>query len=278
MTTKPLKDCLALVTGASRGVGKGIALELGMAGATVIVTGRSRKGKTTEHLPGSIDETAGAITKAGGKGIPLKCDHTKDNDVANLAKHIQKKFGRLDVLVNNVWGGYENYKEELFNLPFWKQPVWRWDKMFNSGVRAHYTASRALSPLLLKSAKPLIVNISFGDRNKFLGDVQYDLAKYTVTRLGFALSEKLKKDSVTAITVFPGFCRTERVLQGASKKALKQTHSPRYVGRAIVHLYQDKNLHKKTGQAFKVADLGKRYGFTDIDGTTPAPFCLPDEE
>lgn len=273
-----LTDTISLVTGASRGVGRGIAHELGIAGATVYITGRSRSGEqTTDNLPGTIDETADLVTNSGGKGIAIECDHTNDSDVDKLANTIKQKHGKLDLLVNNVWGGYEQYDSEVWELPVWEQPIWRWDKMFQTGVRAHYTTTRAVLPLLLESSKAVIMNISFGDKGKFLGDVQYDVAKYAVTRLGTALAAKLKEYEITALTVYPGFTATERVKKSISKQELNQTHTPRFVGRAVVELALDSNISKKTGQVFKVGDLGIEYGFTDVDGRQPTPFELSDE-
>lgn len=270
-----LNGRIALVTGASRGVGLGIAHELGIAGATVFVTGRSRdQGTRTDDLPGTIDETARIVTQAGGKGIAVETDHTKPESVDRLAKFIREQSGRLDLLVNNVWGGYEQYDAEAFSLPLWEQPISRWDKMFETGVRAHYLTSRAVVPLLLKGADAMIVNISFGDEDRFLGDVQYDLAKYSVTRLGFALSESLAARGIVSLTVYPGLTRTERVASGASQAVLEKSHSPRFVGRAVVALAGDENVADKTGGAFKVGDLGIEYAFTDIDGKQPVPFSL----
>lgn len=272
-----LHGAVALVTGASRGVGRGIAHELGMAGATVFVTGRSREGDpTTDALPGTIDETASLVTASGGRGVAVECDHTDDEAVQALAGRIGSKCERLDLLVNNVWGGYEQYEAALWELPVAEQPVWRWDKMMTTGVRAHYTTTRAVLPLLLASPKPLIVNISFGDEGKFLGDVQYDVAKAAVTRLGFALARKLKPEGVTALTVYPGFTRTERVERGASKEELAGTHTPRFVGRAIVALSEDPAVMDRTGQPWKVGDLAREYGFKDIDGSQPEPYSIPE--
>ena len=149
--------------------------------------------------------------------------------------------------------------------------------MFQTGVRAHYTTSRAIVSLMVKSERPLMINISFGDEGKFLGDVQYDVAKAAVTRLGFALSKKLKKRRFTVLTVYPGFTRTERVESGASKEELSQTHSPRFVGRAIVALALDPQVNQRNGRTFKVGQLGIEYGFKDIDGSQPKPFCIPAE-
>lgn len=268
-------DTVALVTGGSRGVGRGIAHELGLAGATVFVTGRSRDGASrTDALPGTIDETASLVTTSGGQGVAVECDHTDDEAVRALADRIGSEYDRLDLLVNNVWGGYEQYDATLWELPVEDQPITRWDKMMTTGVRAHYTTTRAVIPLLMASSKSLIVNISFGDEDKFLGDVQYDVAKAAVTRLGFALACKLKPQGVTALTVYPGFTRTERVERGASKEELASTHTPRFVGRAIVALAADPAVMDRTGGAFKVGQLAREYGFKDVDGSQPKPFSI----
>lgn len=275
-----LNGAIALVTGASRGIGRGIAHELGRAGATVYVTGRSQAGRaTTDDMPGTIDETARLVNEAGGHGVAVACDHTDDAAVDALAQRIQGEQERVDLLVNNVWGGYEQYDARLFEMPLWEQPVWRWDKMFATGVRAHYTTSRVIAPLMQASERPLIVNISAGDDGKFLGDVQYDVVKAADNRLGFALAQKLNPLGIVALTVHPGFTRTERVVaEEPPPEAMAQTHSPRFVGRAIVALATDPDVMQRTGGVFKVGDLGLEYGFTDIDGTQPEPFTLPEVE
>jgi NAD(P)-dependent dehydrogenase (short-subunit alcohol dehydrogenase family) len=266
-------------------VGRGIAHELGIAGATVFVTGRSRRGDTTDGLPGTVDRTARLVTEAGGRGVAIVCDHTKDTDVRALAERIDRDAGRLDIVVNNVWGGYEQYDARLFELPVWDQPLWRWDKMFASGVRAHYTTSRATLPLLLRSDRPLLINISAGDRGRFLGDVQYDVAKAAIDRLAFALARRHRDDGLTALTLHPGFTRTERVesefeaadMDDADRVAAYDTmHSPRFVGRAVVALATDPAVAERSGGAFRVGDLGIDLEFTDIDGSQPEPFEIPD--
>lgn len=281
---RPLVDRVALVTGASRGVGRGIAHELGVAGATVYVTGRSRLGNTTDGLPGTVEETARLVTEAGGRGVAIVCDHTRDTEVRALAERIDTESHRLDLLVNNVWGGYEDYDARLFQLPVWEQPIWRWDKMFETGVRAHYTTTRATLPLLLESERPLIVNISAGDRGRFLGDVQYDVAKAAIDRLAFALARRHREEGLIAFTLHPGFTRTERVdsafegdqvSEDARDQMHTDTHSPRFVGRAVVALTQDPNVERASGSAYRVGDLARELGFTDVDGSQPEPFELP---
>ncbi len=270
-----MKTRIALVTGASRGIGLGIAHELGLAGATVFVTGRSNhRDGATENLPGTVEATAALVTEAGGRGIPVVCDHTSEADTERLAREIAEAYGRLDLLVNNVWGGYENYDHNHFFMSAAEQPVWRWDKMMATGPRAHYLTSRCFLPLLLQSDRPLLVNISAGDAGKFLSDVQYDVAKYAVTRLAFALHARHRDDGLTALTVYPGFTRTERVEAEAPPEALSQTHSPRFVGRCVVALYADPNFKEKGGQAFRVGDLGEEYHLVDIDGKKVTPFSL----
>lgn len=275
---------IVLVTGGSRGVGRGIAHELGVAGATVYVTGRSRLGDTTDGLPGTVDGTARQVTEAGGRGIAVVCDHTKDTDVRALIDRIRADEGRLDLLVNNVWGGYEKYDAELFELPVWEQPLWRWDKMFEAGVRAHYTTSRAALPLLLESDRPLLINISAGDRGRFLGDVQYDVAKAAVDRLAFALARRHRREGLVALTLHPGFTRTERVESAleepgvdtpTKEESYARTHSARFVGRAVVALALDPEVGERSGGAFRVGDLGLEMKFTDVDGSQPEPFELP---
>ncbi|WP_435319146.1 SDR family NAD(P)-dependent oxidoreductase [Haloarchaeobius sp. TZWSO28] len=274
---RDLSDTVALVTGASRGVGRGIAEELGAAGATVYVTGRSVADDTTEDMPGTVTETATLVTEAGGKGIAVECDHTDDSAVEALFDRIEDDHGRLDLLVNNVWGGYEGH-DETFGYPFWKQPIDRWDRMFDAGVRAHFTTSRLAAPLMRAQQDGLIVGISAGDGEKFRGSVPYDVAKTAVDRLHQGMAYELEPDGVTSLVVYPGFTRTERVVSSfdsVGEELPEGTHSPEFVGRAVVALAADEDVFSKTGGIFKVGDLAREYDFTDTDGSQPDPYDLP---
>ncbi len=275
--TLPLENRIALVTGASRGIGLGIAHELGLAGATVYVTGRSRRGRpTVDDMPGTIDDSADLVTASGGTGIAVECDHTDPAAVEALAARIASEQERLDLLVHAAWGGYEQYDAAMFAKPVEDQPLWRWQRMMGTGVTAQYDTTRALAPLLLAAPRGLVVHISAGDGGKFLHDVQYDVAKAAVDRLGFAFARRWRAERATAVVIHPGFTRTERVLAAAPAEAIAFTHSPRYVGRAVVALAADPDVKRHGGLVFKVADLGRTYDFADIDGTRPEPFVIPD--
>ena len=270
-----LQGKVALVTGASRGVGRGIAHELGVAGATVYVTGRSvSDDATTEDLGGSVNSTAALVTQSGGIGIPVLCDHTRDDAVLALFERIRREQGQLDILVNNVWGGYEDFDAADFGAPFWEQPMWRWELMFDAGVRAHYTASRLAASLMIPRKQGLIVNISSGDEGKYRGQVMYDVAKAAVDRMAFAMALELRQHSIAALAIYPGLTRTERVKRFASAEELTNSESPRYAGRAVVALASDSALMERNGGAYKTGELAQDYGFTDIDGTQPPPFSF----
>ena len=270
-----LRGKVALVTGASRGIGRGIAHELGIAEATVYVSGRSvSEAETTEDLGGDVSSAAVLVAQAGGIGIPVRCDHTLDDNVEALFGRIRREQGRLDILVNNVWGGYERFDDADFGAPFWEQPMWRWDLMFAAGVRAHYTASRLAAPLMIPQKRGLIVNISSGDEGKYRGQVLYDTAKAAVDRMAFAIAQELRQHGIAALALYPGLTRTERVKRFASAEELADSESPRYAGRAVVALATDINVIRRSGGAYKTGTLAREYGFTDIDGKQPPPFTF----
>ncbi|MDP9891990.1 NAD(P)-dependent dehydrogenase (short-subunit alcohol dehydrogenase family) [Variovorax boronicumulans] len=283
---RPLKDCIAVVTGASRGAGRGIAMELGTAGATVYVTGRSTRAQPADTygqllalsdmptVPGSIDDTADEVTRMGGRGIAVRCDHTREEDVKALFAQVEREAGRIDLLVNNAWGGHETFTG-VFDAPFWEHPLANWDSMFDRGVRNHLVASRFVAPLMVRQKRGLIVTTTFWDRGRYMkGNLFYDLAKASMTRLAFGMAEELKPHGVASVAVSPGWMRTEFVLAGhktdeahwQERPALARTESPRYLGRAVAALAGDPQVVEKTGEVLRVADLAKAYGFTDIDG------------
>ena len=270
-----LRGRIALVTGASRGIGRGIAHELGAAGAIVYVSGRSvSDDETTEQLGGNVNSTAALVTESGGTGIAVRCDHTNDSEVEALYERIRREKGRLDILVNNVWGGYEQYDDEEFSTPFWEQPMSRWSLMFDTGVRAHYVASCLAVPLMLPQTNGLIINISAGDEGKYRGWVMYDTAKEAVDRMAFALAQELQPHGITALALYPGLTRTERVERHSTPEELAYSESPRYAGRAIVALATDHDVMRRSGGTFKTGELAREYGFADVDGTQPPPFTF----
>jgi len=271
-----LRGRVAVVTGASRGVGKGIALALGEAGATVYVTGRSDEGGTTEGLPGTVQDTAAAVTHRGGQGIPVRCDHTADAEVEAVFARLKQEQGRLDVLVNNVWGGYEQFDWSRFAAPFWEQPLRHWSGMFESGVRAQLVATRLAVPLMLANRRGLIVHTTAWDRDKYLGNLFYDLAKAAVNRMAFGMARELQAHQIAVVALAPGFVGTERVLAAfaGAGRVPDNLESPEYSGRAVVALAHDANVIAKSGRVLTVGQLAREYEFTDIDGRQLPPFQI----
>ncbi len=272
-----LSGKVAVVTGASRGVGRGIALALGAAGATVYVTGRStRDGARTEGLPGTVDDTAEEVTERGGKGIAVRCDHGAAADNEALAARVQADHGKLDLLVNNAWGGYERSSEVRFDAPFWDQPMWRYE-LFETSLRAQYDVTRRLVPLMLPQQSGLVVGISFSDGDIYLGQVGYDVFKSASDRMCRGFAADLRKKGVAALSLHPGFVRTERVetaWAAMGEGPASVVHSPEYVGRAIAALLADPELMERTGQVLSTGDLAVQYGFADVDGRQPPAFRL----
>jgi len=293
MVQGSLEGMVAVVTGATRGAGRGIALELGSAGATVYVTGRSTRRTPApgyekfleqldlEQAPGTIEDTAEEVGARGGRGIPVQCDHTNEEDVAALFRQVENESGTLDLLVNNAWGAHSR---QIENAPFWEPPMEHWDGMFHAGVRNHILASRYAAPLMIRRKKGLIITVTFWDRDRYTGNLFYDLAKSAMTRLSSDMAKDLHDYNVSSIAVSPGWMRTEFVLRTFRTDearwrdipALESTESPHYVGRAVVALAGDSDVFRKSGRVFRVGDLAQEYGFTDIDGRSIPPFEIPE--
>jgi len=261
---KNLDGKVAIVTGATRGVGKGIALELAEAGATVYATGRT------------IVETELATTE---RLIPVRCDHSRDSDVEAVFQRITNEQDHLDILVNSVWGGYENMVENnefTWMLPFWKQPFWRWDAMFAAGVRAYYVASAHAARTMVEQRGGLIVNISFWAAQKYLSNVAYGVSKAATDKLTADMAHELRDHKVAVVSLYPGLVRTEKVMEAAAFLDLSNSESPQFIGRAVAALASDSNISEKSGRILVAAALAQEYDFTDIDGKQPRPLTLND--
>jgi dehydrogenase/reductase SDR family member 1 len=255
---------VALVTGATCGVGKGVALELAERGAVVYATGRS-----------ITEETFAASARI----IPAPCDHTHDREVESVFQQVSKEQGRLDILVNNVWGGYEKMIEDgqfTWARPFWQQPLWRWDAMFAAGVRAHYVASAHAARMMVAQRSGLIVNISFWAAQKHIGNVAYGVSKAATDKLTADMAHELREHNVAVVSLYPGLVRTEKVMAAADFLDLSNSESPQFIGRAIGALATDPKIMERAGCVLVAAALAREYGFTDIDGKQPRPLTLED--
>ena len=275
-----LSGKVAVVTGASRGVGKGIALGLGESGATVYVTGRTIKDKSDAgKLGGNVYATAEEVTAIGGKGIGIRCDHTNDAETEAAFKRIAKESKKIDILVNNAWAGYENMREGnkfTYLKPFWEQPFWRWDAMFQAGVRAAYISSAFAARLMTKKKTGLIVNISFWAAQVYLGNTQYGASKAAVDKMSEYMAHELKKFNVAVVSLYPGLVRTESVLKNAKHFDMSNSESPQFIGRVVAALARDPKIMKKSGKVLVAAQEALEYGVQDIDGKQPRPLTLKD--
>lgn len=260
-----LQDCVCIVTGASRGVGKGIALGLGEARAIVYVTGRS---ESTGALPGTIGETAEAVTALGGRGIAVRCDHAVDADVETLFARVLADHGRIDVLVNNAFA----VPEGRIAGPFWELPISQWDEMHRVGLRSHYVAAWHAARPMIAQKKGLIVNVSsFGAKIQAVS-VAYGVGKAGVDRMSRDMGRELAPHGITAVSIWPGIVKTERLLLEPERLGFDPTkngESPHFSGRAVACLAADPKAIEQAGEALVVAELAERYGFTDLDGSRP---------
>lgn len=263
-----LRGKIALVTGASRGAGKGIALVLGERGATVYVTGRSVRGRpTTLGRPGTIDETAAEVAARGGTSIAIRCDHTVDAEVDEVFRRIRTEQGRLDLLVNNAWSGYEISPDS--DLSFWDIEWRHWDLMFTGGLRAAAYAARVAAPLMIEAGRGLIVNLTWVlDRPH--GHAFYEVVKNATNKMTEQFADDLRPYGVACVAVSPGFMRLERMNLPPEVAAL--TESAEFPGRAIAALAADDNVLAKSGQVLTTPALASEYGFTDVDGTCVSRF------
>ncbi|HEY3502597.1 MAG TPA: SDR family oxidoreductase [Actinocatenispora sp.] len=275
--TTPLRGRVALVTGGTRGGGRGVAVELGAAGATVYVTGRStRDARSPLDRPETIEETAERVTAAGGHGIPVRVDHAVPGEVRALTDRIETDHGGLDLLVNGVWGGDP--------LTDWEHPLWEQDldtglRLVRNAVETHIVTSRYALPLLIARGRGLVVEVTDGNTARYRGSFFYDLAKSSVIRLAVAQAAELRPYGVAAVALTPGFLRSEAVLEhfGVTEQTWRSTNdpafarseSPAYLGRAVVALAADPDIMARTGRALSTPQLQRAYGFTDADGTRP---------
>jgi NAD(P)-dependent dehydrogenase (short-subunit alcohol dehydrogenase family) len=282
--TRPLDGKVALVTGATRGAGRGTAVALGDAGATVYCTGRSTAERRSEYdRPETIEETAELVADAGGVGIPAAVDHLQPGQVEALVERIDAESGRLDVLVNDIWGG-----EKLFE---WDTPVWEHDlenglRMLRLAIDTHLITSHFALPLLIRNPGGLVVEMTDGTQEynaeHYRNSVFYDLAKTAVIRLAYAQSVELAPHGCTAVALTPGWLRSEMMLDnyGVTEENWRDgaainphfaaiSESPQFVGRAVAALAADPDLQRRNGGSFSSGGLAREYGFTDVDGSQP---------
>ena len=280
---KSLDGKVALVAGATRGAGRGIAIELGAAGATVYVTGRTTRNQTSEYgRPETIEETAELVSRAGGAGVAVQVDHLVADQVAALVARIRNEHGRLDVLVNDVWGG-----EKLFE---WDKPVWDHDlqnglRLLRLAIDTHLITAHHALPLMIERPGGLLVEMTDGtadyNAEHYRINPFYDLAKVSVIRMAWAHAKDLARHGATSVSLTPGWLRSEMMLEafGVTEANWRDAteriphfaiaESPRFVGRAVVALAADSERARWNGQSLSSGDLAKVYGFTDTDGSRP---------
>lgn len=277
---KALRGKIAVVAGASRGCGRGIAMALGEAGATVFVTGRTTRGgpPPVDGAPGTVEDTAAEVTERGGQGIAVRLDHTDAAQVRQFFGRVRESHGRLDLLVSAVWGGNERYLDPVWKQAFWEQPSQAWGEFLDAGPRAFWLAAREAAALIANSGGGLMVAISEPVTTQFEGQqpalIQtfQDLAHHAINQLIRTLAADARSAGIAIVGLLPGFMRTERVQMHLPDEESRQrfrydlSESPEYAGRAVAALLADREVVRKSGQLLYVADLAEEYGFTDVDG------------
>jgi NAD(P)-dependent dehydrogenase (short-subunit alcohol dehydrogenase family) len=282
--SEELRERIALVAGGTRGAGRGIAIELGAAGATVYVTGRTtRDAPSPMNRPETVEETADMVSDAGGEGIAVRVDHSQPDEVAALIRRIDSEQGRLDVLVNDIWGG-----DRFID---WGKRFWDHDLQgiyaLRQAIDTHIITSRYAVPLMLNGTGGLLVEVTDGTGEEgYRGNLYYDLAKYGVVRLARGEAHELRDRGIVVVCLSPGFLRSEEMLDifGVSEdnwrdgtsddKSTDRGHfgsseTPRYIGRAVAALAADPDVRRYHGRALTSGALAQEYGFTDLDGTQP---------
>jgi NAD(P)-dependent dehydrogenase (short-subunit alcohol dehydrogenase family) len=279
----PLEGRVALVAGATRGGGRGIAVALGEAGATVYATGRTTRRRRSEiDRPETIEDTAELVTAAGGQGIAVGVDHLEPGQVARLVERIDSEQGRLDLLVNDVWGSEHLFK---FDTPLWEHDLDNGLRLLRLAIHTHLITSHHALPLLIREPGGLLVEVTDGtaeyNADHYRVNAFYDLAKASVIRMAWGLARELEEHGATAVAVTPGWMRSELMLEhhGVSEEnwrdAVARTphfcisETPRFVGRAVAALAADRDRGRWNGQSLSSGGLAQVYGFTDLDGTRP---------
>jgi len=266
---------IAVVTGASRGIGKGIALGLAEYGATVYIAGRT---ESDDNLPDflkgtTIHKTAEEVTKMGGKGIVCRCDFSKDDDIKNLFERIQKEQGRLDILVNNAWSGANHVMSGYFwNTPFWKQPTTLFDDFFTVGLRSGYICSQYAAKIMEEQKSGLITNISFYSARRYWLTPSHGIFKAATDKMTADTAHELREHNIKVFSLYPGNVSTEGMIEAAKyNPALKEQEmeSPQFVGRCVAALALDEAAIKQSGEVLITGEIAKQYGFTDLNGNYP---------